>query len=101
MCRCSIRTHLARFTRRISCIFSSRVRVLCSVLRRRSLAAAIQSGSLADDVIEQIKKLDRDAQFYWDFVYVENAVGAHNSALSRQCLDKAEQLADQALALLG
>ena len=65
------------------------------------LAAAIQSGSLADDVIEQIKKLDRDAQFYWDFVYVENAEGAHNSALSRQCLDKAEQLADQALALLG
>ena len=65
------------------------------------LAAAIEAGSLSDDVIAQIKQLDRDAQFYWDFVYVENAEGAHNSALSRNCLDKAESLADQALALLG
>ena len=65
------------------------------------LAAAIDSGSLSEDVINQIKSLDRDAQFYWDFVYVENAEGAHNSALSRQCLDKAEALAKQALALLG
>ena len=65
------------------------------------LAAAIDSGSLSEDVINQIKSLDRDAQFYWDFVYVENAEGAHNSALSRQCLDKAEALAKEALALLG
>ncbi len=65
------------------------------------LAAAIENGSLSEDVIAQVKSLDRDAQFYWDFVYVENAEGAHNSALSRQCLDKAEALARQALALLG
>ena len=65
------------------------------------LAAAIENGTLSDSVIDQIKKLDRDAQFYWDFVYVENSEGAHNSALSRQCLDKAETLAKQALALLG
>ena len=37
---------------------------------------------------------------YWDFVYVENAEGAHNSKLSNYCLDKAEDLAKQALALL-
>ena len=65
------------------------------------LAAAIENGSLSEDVIAQVKSLDRDAQFYWDFVYVENAEGAHNSALSRQCLNKAEALARQALALLG
>ncbi len=65
------------------------------------LAAAIEAGTLSDEVIAQIGRLDRDAQFYWDFVYVENSEGAHNSALSRQCLDKAEALADQALALLG
>ena len=65
------------------------------------LAAAIEAGSLPGDVIAGIKNLDRAAQFYWDFVYVENSEGAHNSALSRQCLDKAEALADQALALLG
>jgi len=65
------------------------------------LAAAVENGTLSEDVLARIKSLDRDAQFYWDFVYVENAEGAHNSALSRQCLDKAESLADQALALLG
>ena len=69
--------------------------------REKQISAAIDSGSLSEDVINQIKSLDRDAQFYWDFVYVENAEGAHNSALSRQCLDKAEALAKQALALLG
>ncbi len=65
------------------------------------LAAAIENNSLSEDVIDQIRSLDRDAQFYWDFVYVENSEGAHNSTLSRQCLDKAENLARQALALLG
>lgn len=64
------------------------------------LAAAIQDGKMPEATIEQIKKLDRDAQFYWDFVYVENAEGAHNSTLDNACLDKAESLADQALALL-
>ena len=65
------------------------------------LAAAVEKGTLDEAALARIKSLDRQAQFYWDFVYVENAEGAHNSALSRQCLDKAETLADQALALLG
>ena len=63
----------------------------------QKLAKAIETGSLDEASIEAVKKLDRDAQFYWDFVFVENSEGAHNSALSRQCLDKAEELARQAL----
>lgn len=65
------------------------------------LAAAIENGSLDQTTIDQIKTLDRNAQFYWDFVFVENAEGAHNSALTDACLDKAEALANEALALLG
>jgi len=64
------------------------------------LAAAIENGSLDEETIAKIKSLDRDAQFYWDFVFVENSEGAHNSKLSDQCLDKAEALAKEALDLL-
>lgn len=63
----------------------------------QKLAKAIQDQSLDEETVEKIKQLDRDAQFYWDFVFVENSEGAHNSALSRYCLDKAEELARQAL----
>ena len=62
------------------------------------LAAAQES--LDEETLERVKSLDRQAQFYWDFVFVENSEGAHNSKLSRACLDKAESLANDALALL-
>lgn len=64
------------------------------------LADAISNKTLSEDTIEQIKQIDREAQFYWDFVYVENSEGAHNSKLSNACLDKAEALAEEALDLL-
>ena len=63
----------------------------------QKLAAAIEGETLTQETIDQIKALDRDAQFYWDFVYVENSEGAHNSALTKYCLDTAEGLAKQAL----
>lgn len=66
----------------------------------QQLAAAIEEGSLSEEDLAKVRSLDRDAQFYWDFVYVENSEGAHNSKLSRDCLDKAESLAKEALALL-
>ena len=66
----------------------------------QKLAAATEGKTLPQETIDKIKSLDRDAQYYWDFVYVENAEGAHNSTLSNYCLDKAEDLAKQALALL-
>ena len=41
--------------------------------------------------------LNRKGQWYWDFVFVENSEGAHNSSLDNECLDKAEALIDEAL----
>ena len=64
------------------------------------LAAAVSSGNYTDADLAQIRFLARDAQFYWDFVFVENAEGAHNSTLTYDCLDKAETLCSRALALL-
>ena len=65
-----------------------------------ALAEAVESGRLSEDQLNEIRMLHRNAQFYWDFVFVENSEGAHNSALSRDCMDKAEALIDQAMALL-
>ena len=63
------------------------------------LASAVASG-YSDTELAQIRFLARDAQFYWDFVFVENAEGAHNPTLTYECLDKAEELCSKALALI-
>ena len=60
------------------------------------LALAVESGEYTEEELNGIRAVARDAQFYWDFVFVENSEGAHNSALDSDCLDKAEALANQA-----
>ena len=55
-----------------------------------------------DDELAEVRQLARDAQFYWDFVFVENSEGVHNPALARDCLNRAESLGSQAaLALVA
>ena len=61
----------------------------------------VAAGTLAGDKLAQCQKLHRNAQFYWDFVMVENGDGAHNSKLSDETLDKSEKAVDEALALLA
>ena len=64
-----------------------------------TLAAAVESGEYTEEELDAIRAVARDAQFYWDFVFVENSEGAHNSALTRQCLDMAEELTAQAMGM--
>ena len=63
------------------------------------LVLAVESGLYTEEELNEIRAVARDAQFYWDFVFVENSEGAHNSQLTRQCLDKAETLLNQAMGL--
>ena len=63
------------------------------------LAEAVESGDYTEDELDAIRAVARDAQFYWDFVFVENAEGAHNPSLTHECLDKAEALTNQALGM--
>ena len=63
------------------------------------LAAAVESGDYTEDELNAIRAVARDAQFYWDYVFVENAEGAHNPTLTHECLDKAEALTNQAMLL--
>lgn len=64
-----------------------------------TLAAAVESGDYSEEELDAIRAVNRDAQFYWDFVFVENSEGAHNSKLSNYCLDKAETLCAEAMAM--
>ena len=56
-------------------------------------------GLYTEEELAAIRALARDAQFYWDFVFVENAEGAHNPKLTNYCLDQAEDLCNQAMAM--
>ena len=63
------------------------------------LAEAVAGGA-TDEQLAEARSLARDAQFYWDFVFVENAEGAHNSTLTNDCLERAEFLCAEAVKAL-
>ena len=63
------------------------------------LADAVASEKYTEDELNAIRALNRKGQFYWDFVFVENSEGAHNSRLTTECLDKAEGFINEALGL--
>ena len=64
------------------------------------LADAVAGGKYTDEQLTEIRALNRKGQWYWDFVFVENSEGAHNSKLDNSCLDKAETAIHEALDLL-
>ena len=72
-----------------------------------ALAEAVQSaeegapGARTQEELDAVRKLYREAQWFFDFDYVENAEGAHNSDLATRCLDTAEAKIAEGLALLG
>ena len=68
---------------------------------KRALAAENQSGAWTDEQLDPIRELYRKAQWFFDFCYVENAEGAHNSALATRCLNTAENLINEGMALLA
>ena len=45
---------------------------------------------MGEDQLNKLRDLNRTAQFYWDWVMVENSDGAHNSALAQDTLNKSE-----------
>lgn len=57
--------------------------------------------SLDEETLAEAQRLHRVAQFYWDFVMVENSEGAHNPTLTTSTLDKAEAAVDEGLALIA
>ena len=65
-----------------------------------SIAEAVAAGQMSKDDLNAVRSVYRDAQWFWDYCYVENSEGAHNSSLARECLDTAESKIEEAMGLL-
>ena len=63
------------------------------------LTEAVASNMYTEDELNELRDLYRSAQWYWDFDYVENSEGAHNSTLANYCLDTSMDYIEQANAL--
>lgn len=66
-----------------------------------ALAAAVAGGTADEATLEAARRLHREAQWFFDFCYVENSEGAHNSELSLSCLDTSEMKIKEGMALLN
>ncbi|MGX8699603.1 MAG: ammonia-forming cytochrome c nitrite reductase subunit c552, partial [bacterium] len=66
-----------------------------------ALAAAVEAGTKTEEELAALRAIHREAQWFFDFCYVENAEGAHNSELAYRCLDTAEGLIHEGMALLA
>lgn len=67
---------------------------------KNALAEAVQNGTLEEESLDAARKLYREAQWFFDFCYVENSEGAHNSELSMRCLDVSEERITAGMSLL-
>ena len=65
------------------------------------LTAAVSAGQMSEDELNAVRKLHREAQWFFDFCYVENAEGAHNSELAYRCLDTSEAKINEAMGMLA
>lgn len=68
---------------------------------KKALAEANQKQEMSEEQLDEVRELYRKAQWFFDYCYVENAEGAHNSDLAMRCLSTAEQLIKQGMALLS
>jgi Na+-translocating ferredoxin:NAD+ oxidoreductase RnfG subunit len=66
-----------------------------------ALTEAVTKAEMTEDELNAVRKLHREAQWYFDFCYVENSEGAHNSKLSMNCLATADEKIAQAMAILN
>ncbi|MDO5047889.1 MAG: ammonia-forming cytochrome c nitrite reductase subunit c552 [Anaerococcus sp.] len=65
------------------------------------LADHIEKDDLSQEDKESLQEIHRQAQFKWDFVFVENSEGFHNSSKAHKNLDEAEALIDSGLEILS
>ena len=65
------------------------------------LVTAVDSGRYSAQQLDPIRMAFRNSQFYFDYVWVENSDGAHNSRLTHYTLDKSEEWLNEVRTLLG
>ncbi len=80
---------------------TDREHAIAAEIKRYTDTLAAQKDSLDADTLAKAQQIQRHAQFYWDFVMVENAEGAHNPKAAAANLDKAEAQLEEGFKLLG
>ena len=107
--KCHGDTNMVQFVHRIQDQVTTREKEIGNKLSafKDALAEANKAfeegapGARTEDELNAIRKLYREAQWFFDFDYVENAEGAHNSALANRCLDLAAERIAKGMSLLG
>jgi len=70
-------------------------------LLKDTLTAAVEAGTMSEGDLDAVRKLHREAQWFFDYCYVENSEGAHNSRLATNCLNTADEKISEAMSLLA
>lgn len=65
------------------------------------LTTAVSENALEDEELAELQAIHREAQFYWDYVFVENGEGFHNQQKQLGYLDHAQKLIETGLAKLN
>ncbi|MEE4294996.1 MAG: ammonia-forming cytochrome c nitrite reductase subunit c552 [Wenzhouxiangella sp.] len=65
-----------------------------------AVAAKRENGSVDEVTMTRLQQIHREAQFYWDFIWVENSEGFHNWAEAHRVLDKADALIKEGMEVL-
>ena len=62
--------------------------------------ARARSNGIDEATLGRLQQIHREAQFYWDFIWVENSNGFHNWDEAARVLDKAEALVEEGMQIL-
>lgn len=65
-----------------------------------AVGAVRENGGVDEATMTRLQQIHREAQFYWDFIWVENSNGFHNWAEAHRVLDKAEALIKEGMDVL-
>ena len=65
-----------------------------------AVAAKRDNGAVDEVTMTRLQQIHREAQFYWDFIWVENSEGFHNWAEAHRVLDKADALIKEGMEVL-
>ncbi len=101
--RCHGDTDMVAMVRRLQDRVTARETEVGNALSafKTALADAVAAGGMSEEELDAVRSLYRAAQWYFDFCYVENAEGAHNSELAFYCLDTSEAKIQEGMALLN
>ncbi|EEG78469.1 ammonia-forming cytochrome c nitrite reductase subunit c552 [Dethiobacter alkaliphilus] len=65
-----------------------------------AVGEARENDTVSAEELERLQAIHREAQFYWDFIWVENSNGFHNWEEAHRVLGNVEELLEEAWSIL-